>query len=117
MDHALQCATGGYVIKRHNRIRDLIAKFLNDVAYGVHTEPELQPLLTGEQLPDGSNISAEARVDVAAKGFWQDSEMAFFDVKVFNPFAKSHLNSTLESVFRSCENRKKNSIQRTYHSG
>ena len=62
MDHALQCGTGGYVIKRHNRIRDLTAKFLNDVAYGVHTEPELQPL-TGEQLPDGSNISAEARVD------------------------------------------------------
>ena len=88
MDHALQCQTGGYVIKRHNRIRDMVADFLNDVAHGVHTEPGLQPL-TGEQLPEGSNCSDEARVDVAARGFWQDCEMAFFDVKVFNPFARS----------------------------
>ena len=108
MDHALQCQTGGYVIKRHNRIRDMVADFLNDVAHGVHTEPGLQPL-TGEQLPEGSNCSDEARVDVAARGFWQDCEMAFFDVKVFNPFARSHLNSSLESVFRSCEKQKKRS--------
>ena len=106
MDHALQCPTGGYVIKRHNKIRDIVARLLNDITYGVHTEPMLQPL-TGEQLPEGSNVSDEARVDVAARGFWQDSEMAFFDVKVFNPFARSHLNSSLESVFRSCEKQKK----------
>ena len=49
MDHALQCQTGGYVIKRHNRIRDMLANFLDDVAHGVHTEPGLQPL-SGEEL-------------------------------------------------------------------
>ena len=86
----------------------MLANFLDDVAQGVHTEPSLQPL-TGEQLPEGSNCSDEARVDVAARGFWQDCEMAFFDVKVFNPFARSHLNSSLESVFRSCEKQKKRS--------
>ena len=84
------------MIKRHNRIRDMVADFLNDVAHGVHTEPGLQPL-TGEQLPEGSNCSDEARVDVAARGFWQDCEMAYFDVKVFNPFARSHLRE--RSIF------------------
>ena len=106
MDHALQCQTGGYVIKRHNRIRDMLANFLDDVAHGVHTEPVLQPL-TGERLAEGSNCKEDARVDVAARGFWQDCEMAFFDVKVFNPFAKSHLAYSLEAAFRSCEKMKK----------
>ena len=99
MDHALQCQTGGYVIKRHNRIRDMLANFLDDVAHGVHTEPSLQPL-SGKQLPEGSNLSDEARVDVAARGFWQECEMAFFDVKVFNPFAKSHLNPINHGLYK-----------------
>ena len=33
--------------------------------------------------------------------------MAFFDIRVFNPFAKSHLKNNLESVFRSNEASKK----------
>ena len=33
--------------------------------------------------------------------------MAFFDVRVFNPFAKSHLARNLEAVFRSNESSKK----------
>ena len=33
--------------------------------------------------------------------------MAFFDVKVFNPFAKTHLNQNLEAVFRTNEKTKK----------
>ena len=37
--------------------------------------------------------------------------MAFFDIRVFNPFAKSHLNSnqTLDAVFRKQEAQKKRS--------
>ena len=37
--------------------------------------------------------------------------MEFFDVKVFNPFAKSHLNQnqTLEAVFKNQESKKKKS--------
>ena len=33
--------------------------------------------------------------------------MAFFDVRVFNPFAKSHLRNNLDGVFRSNERIKK----------
>ena len=33
--------------------------------------------------------------------------MAFFDVKVFNPFATTHLNQNLDTVFRSAEKEKK----------
>ena len=52
--------------------------------------------LTGEQLQNSANKDTEARLDVAARGFWQDGAMAFFDVRVFNPFAKTHINQKLQ---------------------
>ena len=67
----------------------------------------MQPL-TGEVLPDGANLEDEARLDIAARGFWQECEMAFFDVRVFNPFAKSHLKSRIETAFKHQETLKKN---------
>ena len=63
--------------------------------------------LSGENLGKGANRENDARLDVAARGFWQRCEMAFFDIRVFNPFAKSHLKSSLESVFRTNEESKK----------
>ena len=90
-DHAMQCSLGGYVIRRHNGVRDLFAKLLSVVAHEVQIEPQLQPF-TGESLQRHANTDSEARLDVAARGFWQKHEMAFFDIRVFNPFAKSYLN-------------------------
>ena len=87
-------------------MRDLFASLLDDVANGVRTEPPLQPL-SGEELTPGSNLEDEARLDVAARGFWQRCEMAFFDIKVFNPYAKSHMKNSLQSVFRTAEQNKK----------
>ena len=106
----MQCSLGGYVIRRHNGVRDLFAKLLSAVAHEVQIEPQLQPL-TGESLQRNANSDSEARLDVAARGFWQEHEMAFFDIRVFNPFAKSYLNQnqSLESVFRSHKNQKKKS--------
>lgn len=106
MNHALSCKKGGYIHRRHDRIRDLFADLVNEIAHGVQTEPVLQPL-SGERLPPGANCEGEARLDIAARVFWQECEMAFFDVRVFNPFAKSHLNNNLQAVFRSNENTKK----------
>ena len=37
-----------------------------------------------EVLPSGSNKDAQARLDVAARGFWQRGEMAFFNIRVFS---------------------------------
>ena len=106
MDHAMSCKKGGYVSRRHDRVRDILANLMSDVASEVHTEPSLQPL-TGETVQSGTNIDKQARTDIAARGYWQDCEMAFFDVRVFNPFAKSHLSSNLETVFKSNETAKK----------
>ena len=111
MDHAMICKKGGYVHRRHDGMRDLIANLMDDIAHEVHTEPNLQPL-SGEELPKGANKEDQARLDIAARGFWQDFEMAFFDIKVFHPFARSHLSNNLESVFRTNETQKKNAYNR-----
>ena len=63
--------------------------------------------MSGKTLPFGSNIDDEARLDIVARGFWQDSEAAFFDIKVFYPFAKTHLNKNLETAFKANEKAKK----------
>ena len=106
MDHAMSCLKGGYIHRRHDRIRDMIADLLDGVSANTQIEPMLQPL-SGELIPSGANTEDEARLDIATRGFWQECEMAFFDVRVFNPFAKSHLARNLNAVFRSNESAKK----------
>ena len=55
-----------------------------------------------------SNVDDQARLDISAKGFWNNShELAFFDERVFNPLAKSHVNQSLSSCYRKHENEKK----------
>ena len=76
---------------RHDEVRDLFASLLQDVCHDVEVEPHTQTL-TGQISSSSTNSSDEARLDVSARGFWQRGQRAFFDVRVFNPFAKSHLN-------------------------
>ena len=110
VDHAMSCMKGGFVHRRHDDVRDLFATLLKDVCHDVEVEPHLETL-TGEVLSSSANSSDEARLDFSARGFWQKGQKAFFDVRVFNPFAKSHLNQKLNTAFKSNENEKK----RTYN--
>ena len=86
----------------------MFAKLLDDNFTNVAVEPSLIPL-TGEVLSKSANVSDEARLDISARGFWQKYEMAFFDVRVFNPFAKSYQNQTLRAAFVANEKEKKRS--------
>ena len=106
VDHAMNCSKGGFIHKKNDGVRDMVAKILDEVTYDVQIEPQLQPL-TGETLQPGANTEAEARLDIAARGFWTRGEKAFFDVRIFNPFAKTHLSSKLDTVFRQNESAKK----------
>ena len=89
--HALTCSKGGLTIARHNEIRDLTASLISEVCSDVEIEPRLQPL-SGEQfLHASANRDAEARLDIKARGFWGGAfECAFFDVRVFNPRARTN---------------------------
>ena len=102
----MSCMKGGFIRKRHDEVRDLFASLLQDVCHALEVKLHLQTL-TREILNSCNNSSDEARLDVSAQGFWQRRQRAFFYVRVFNPFAKSHLNQRLETVFTSNENEKK----------
>lgn len=106
VDHSMSCLKGGFVHRRHDEVRDLFADLLKDVCHDVQVEPQLETL-TGEVLHSSANTSDEARLDVCARDFWVRGQRAFFDVRVFNPFAKSHLNQKLATTFTTNENEKK----------
>ena len=88
--HALHCPKGGYTHIRHNDIRDSFANLLNEVCDDVEVEPCLQSL-QGETFANRTTtIDDDARLDIKANGFFDSCfSRTFFDVKVFNPYAKS----------------------------
>ena len=106
LQHALSCPKGGLAITRHNELRNLTAEILDEVCKNVAIELLLTPL-TGEELPKSSNTSNQARADVSAKGLWVDGQMAFRDVRVFNPLLRCHLHYSLPAVHKKNENETK----------
>ncbi|CAB4021726.1 Hypothetical predicted protein, partial [Paramuricea clavata] len=104
VDHAMICKRGGFVIMRHNELRDLEAELLNIVCSEVQVEPVLQDI-SGEQLNGGSNRAPDARLDIRGRGFWESQRSAFFDVRVCHPNADSYKG--LGQVYKIHENEKK----------
>jgi hypothetical protein len=76
--HALNCKKGGFVIIRHNNIRDFEANLLKKVCSDVETEPHLLPV-QGEQIE--GLVGDEARPDIRARGEWRNAQNAYFDVR------------------------------------
>ena len=46
IEHALSCHLGGYIIHRHNNIRDALATMLKEVSHDVKIEPALSVLVS-----------------------------------------------------------------------
>ena len=91
IDHAMICMRGGFVIQRHNELRDLEAELLNMVCKDVVTEPVLQDV-DGEQLTRGSNKAQDARLDMHVV-FGSPSDQPFlmsgFVTRMLNPIGTS----------------------------
>ena len=87
-------------------MRNITAKFLQEVCHDVKLVPCLQSV-TGEELPKSTNISEEARLDICGRGFWVAGQMAFCDVRVFNPLAKRYSNTQLNKCYAMNEKEKK----------
>ena len=77
------------------------------MASNVGVEPRLLPL-SGEALPlRSANTDDQARLDIEAYGFWgSHHERALFDVRVFNPFARSYVTSPIGTTYRRHERAK-----------
>ena len=106
INHCLTCRRGGFVIWRHDTIRNTIFDLVKDVCKDTRKEPALLPV-GGRQLPAGSNTSDGARSDVSALGFWRPLCRAFFDIKVFNPLALTNWTMEIPKLYTYHENLKK----------
>ena len=90
-DHAMIYRNDGFPSIRHNEIRELLGTLLSEVRQNVAIEPKLLPL-NGEVFQHRSTVtSVEARADIKVAGFWTRAEDAYFDGRVFHPYAPSAL--------------------------
>ena len=88
--HALHCPKGGYTHIRHNDIHDSFANMLNEGCDGVEVEPCLQSLQGETFAIRTTTIDDDARLDIKANDFFDSCfSRTFFDVKKFDPYAKS----------------------------
>ena len=104
VNHSLICPKGGFVVKRHNEIRDIEAEFLDEVCTSVTKEPSLLPL-SGEVIR--GNKDAEARLDVSAVGFWRPQERMFADVRIFDPNCRTYKDKEPHLIYSRQESLKK----------
>ena len=101
------CPRGGFPSLRHNKIRDLTARLLTEVCTDIQTEPELQEITTEVVSGRCANTTNGARLDIAASGLWGGRrERTLVDVRVFNPFAPSNCNTTLDRCYTKHEREK-----------
>ena len=106
VDHAMVCQRGGFIIQRHNELRDLKAGMLRMVCNDVEVEPVLQEV-TGETLNHGANKAPDAPLDIHAGSIWERQRSAFFDVRVCNPNVDSYSDLTPKQIYKKHENEKK----------
>ena len=113
VDHALSCPIGGYPIIRHNELRELTADLFRKAGCrDVVTEDVLQDLEGERMAYNTANTQDGARLDVRAAGFWGGQfERAFFDVRVFNPYAPKNRTTQMRKAYASHEKEK----NRQYH--
>ena len=97
---------GGFISLRHNHLRKITATLLKEVCKGIPVEPQLQEL-TAEILRPSTIAGNETRLDICATGFWEAGQMAFFDVRVFNPTATRYVNQEISKTYEVNEREKK----------
>ena len=86
----LHCAKGGYTHMRHDEIRDTFGIIMSEVSYDAKIGPKLQSLQAESFVNKSTTFDEDARLDVKAIGLWGSRFIrTFFDVKVFNPHAKT----------------------------
>jgi hypothetical protein len=108
VNHALNCHKGGFIIIRHNEVRDFLASQLSTVCNDSQIEPPLQAV-DGEQFKrKGTLVGEQARPDIRARGFYRPGQQAFFDVRMINPNADSYIDTPMKKVYENAEKQKKN---------
>ena len=92
---------------RHDGAGELFAQEAKRAFRDVELEPPLVPLSGEEMKYKSANLADNARSDIRVRCFWTNMRNAFFDVKVFYPFAQSYLNKSPETLYKEAAGMKK----------
>ena len=106
IDHSLICKLGGYVSLRHNHLRDTLSHVLGVVCKDVVVEPSLLPI-SNEELPRGTTLTADARLDISCRGFFSPLDKTFIDIRVLHPNSLSNAEKPLKGMYQAHEKEKK----------
>jgi hypothetical protein len=108
LDHSQICHTGGFINMRHDEPKRLWARLAAEVGFrDVGVEPMLENL-TGEEMRHlSARTEDECRSDVRVRGFWREQQNAFFEFRVFYPFASSYLSTSLPALYKRQANERK----------
>ena len=108
VEHALSCSNGGFPFIRHNELRDITAERMSEVCHNVGIEPHLQPVTDERLLHCTANREDGAWLDITADSFGgNDRQRGFFDIRVFNPLARSYQITPQAQCYRKNEQEKK----------
>ena len=99
------CRSGGFIIQRYNKLRDVEAEMLRMVCNDLETEPVLLEI-NGESLNRGAKRAPDTRLDISARGFWERQRTAFLDVRDCHPNAGSYRDISPKEIYRQHENEK-----------
>ena len=107
----MSCPRGGFPSIRHE-VRDITADLFSEVCHNVGIEPGLQPVTEEPLRHRTANREDGARLDVVVESFWgRDRQRAFFDVRLFNPFAPTYLNTSLPQCYHRHEQEKRRAYE------
>ena len=110
--HAMDCKKGGFIQARHDNVRNLEGSLLSEVCNDVAIEPRLMPVTEETFELRSSNIEDDSRLDVKARGFYRQGQVAFFDVRIAHLNAESNKSQPTEKVLLKHEQEKKRAYNR-----
>ena len=70
IDHCISCLKDGFPSLRHNEFCDVTTHMMSEVCNNISIEPHLQPLSGRALCFKTANSDSNARLDIAANGFW-----------------------------------------------
>ena len=119
LKHALKCQVGGFVVRRHNEVRNEFAAICRKLNTEVEVEPKLLPVGSQSFYHKQTKTKDNSHPDVMVRGLFQDQQGAYTDIKVFDPAAPSYLATDLDHLYKDEEKKKctfyKERIQKVDH--
>jgi hypothetical protein len=96
--HSQMCRKGGWIVKRHNALRDLLHDFCSVVAPSA-IEPKLHALDPADTFSlKTTNTDPNARSDLLVEGLYGALQATYIDVRVVYRNAPFHCSRTVEQL-------------------